>query len=175
MKCMRLMRRATEEHLTNGVLARLAASPQATAQPISGVTDPYTASDWLPTNDEISAFYHLVIARRASPAFQSHDVVLESHDHDASTLASHINACKFSLRVPPSLPSPHISLQHNLFLHPVYHFSMSDKGRQSFTDKAGAALKVLPTRPQCQAVSLTPSPPFSPTLRSLPPSTLETR
>jgi hypothetical protein len=31
------MRRAAEEHLTNGVLARLAVSPQATAQPISGV------------------------------------------------------------------------------------------------------------------------------------------
>jgi hypothetical protein len=32
------MRRAAEEHLTNGVLARLAVSPQATTQPISGVT-----------------------------------------------------------------------------------------------------------------------------------------
>lgn len=107
-ECMRLMRRAAEEHLTNGVLARLAVSPQATAQPISGVT----GSDWLPTNDEITAFYHLVIARRASPGFQSHDVVLESHDHDASSLASHINTCN----------SPSESPHH--FLLPTYHFSI---------------------------------------------------
>src|SRR6267154_3823982 len=50
----------------------------------------------------------------------SHDVVLRSHDHDASPPA-HINSLFFSNLSSPSLSSPHISPHHVRPRSPVSH------------------------------------------------------